>query len=133
MSAVLRRLLTILIWLACALALLPPPGFALCVDADGHLVIEAGDPGQGMCCLPGSAGPADESCRPDDCATCVDYLLAADDMVRVTDAAGAMPDRIWSSPAMKDEAPVRLSFRVLSMRAAGPRAPGASASTPLRL
>jgi hypothetical protein len=132
MSAVLRRLLTIFVWLACAMALLPPAGFALCVDADGHLVIEAGDPGQGMCCLPGNAGPADESCRPDDCATCVDYLLAGD-LLRVTDVTGAMPDRTWTSPAMKDEAPVRLSFRVSSMRAAGPRAPGAAAPTPLRL
>jgi len=133
MSVVLRQLLTTFALLACAMALLPPAGFALCVDADGHLVVEAGNAGRGMCCLPGAGAEAGESCQPDACGTCVDYALSAGDALRSGGMAGAMPDPPLAHPALNGESPIRLSARVAVVRAAAARAPGACAPTPLRL
>jgi hypothetical protein len=119
--------------LFCALAIAPPPGFSLCIDADGHLVIEAGDQGSGMCCLPGFEARADEVCQPDDCTTCIDYALSADDVVRAAEGKGGLPDATLNAAAPAGPSPARAPSLPLPSRTLASRHPGATAPTPLRL
>lgn len=71
-------MLVVLVLPICGLAVLPPAGFALCVDADGHLVVEAETPGSARCCI-GPDAAADEACAPASCAECIDIVIAPGD------------------------------------------------------
>lgn len=79
----LRTLLSPFVIAICALAVLPPSGFALCVDADGHWVIETDLTPGAMCCL---AETDDEACTVDACDACIDVALAASSALRSPDA-----------------------------------------------
>jgi hypothetical protein len=70
--------------LVCTLAVLPPAGFALCVDSDGHWVIETDLQPGGMCCL---SGADEEACSIDACDACIDVALASASALRSPDAS----------------------------------------------
>jgi hypothetical protein len=89
MRLLLRRLIGAAFLLSSSLAVLPPQGFALCVDANGHMVIEAEAPRSARCCVAPEAG-ADENCTPASCESCVDITLSRGDASR--SASKAIPD-----------------------------------------
>lgn len=129
MTRLRRSFLSIAALIASAFAILPPAGFALCVDSDGHLVVEADAGFAGRCCFTPSAA-ADESCRPDDCATCLDIAIAGGDVLRAAGTSDLQP-QILPAPTPPDAivaVSVRLPAHVAGLMGSspGPRTPGVS-------
>lgn len=111
----------------CGLALLPPPGFALCVDADGHLVVEAATPGAARCCI-GPDADADGACAPASCAECIDIAIASGDAPAVKQSRDADGAPLAHTPVL---APCAASCDVGTRRAPDVSAPRV-ATPPLR-
>jgi hypothetical protein len=119
-------MLAVLPLLVCAMALLPPPGFALCVDADGHLVIEAEAPGAARCCVGPGAG-AGEACAPASCAQCVDIAIASSEASAVKELRGGVP-----MMAMHASPPLRGADLGVTNSRGVPAAPAPAAAPPMR-
>lgn len=77
-----RRVLSVVAMLAALCSFLPPAGWAICVDATGHLAIEPAPQGESSCCASTDAAPVEDSCSADACPSCEDIALSADAALR---------------------------------------------------
>jgi hypothetical protein len=95
--AVFRNIRAPLLGLIVAvMGLLPPPGSALCIGPDGHLVLELT---AGLPCVPQTGADPVGSCDPDDCRSCQDLSLSAGVALHVKVKARSLVLPVLLAPA----------------------------------
>lgn len=77
------------IWLLAA-SLLPGPGWALCVSANGHVALEATAVTAPLHATAPAEGTCESECPPEECGSCHDVSLSDPDRVCPRRDAGAM-------------------------------------------